>query len=968
MKGLYFTDIHTYPYNEFSKPTSDGRTSLIVEHDLTYRWVADNIRSARPDYVVFVGDTALTHGYLDAMSLTSIEQGYRAIREACTLVGAELFWMLGNHDFLNDASRIHVLPFIREVVADVCVREHLLFIPFFRDQDDWIKYREHYTDKIRKVFVHLDIVGARYNSSPNVCSNGISPTDFRFDTRVFAGHFHHPQALSANFLVMGACVYRNFSDEPVTNMPRGLIIESSDGSLERVANPHTSIYQTIRVDVEDPDYLEMSLNTVRHPERTFVRLIYPRSLEAEVQRASKRFLGLKTVPIRDRKKNQVQVPDLPSAFDPHSVVDKYLEVAPPQTDRVPLKEYQDYGHAVVQEVLGGVLKQTHRQVRFLGTHIENFLSIAQMDVRYDTVGVVYVDGVIEGRESDVSNGSGKSAMMEAPYWCLFGELVRPKEKSKAGGVDKVVNNRSKGGCLVSILMQVDDIEYQIVRTRKHPQFGDDLRVFQEGNLVSQGTTASEKYIKTLIGINSDTFKHVAMFADNLSTRFSSLGPRERMELVESVIQLHVYDNLYTVIHERGKQADGRCEATKISVERNRHVLNELNSQLDGQSRDLDALKHRIQDSISTKQFELQTANASIETLVADHAKKVKVAENVRPLLKELGFQLDDAKRLTSEASSSISQITNRQSLLNHQLSHAQSLNQGICPVCQRPYDQKVDTTGLETEIQELAANLVAWQAEHAKRVEGQANVQEQINGIQANANVIDGKINLLLVQLQTTRDSSRRLASEIASLSDQLVVHERNLGSLRTRIGEIVTETDKFQSQLAGFEDQARVIRYWVEGFSPNGGCRLWMVNDALKQLSDYSVDYASHLSDGYAVPTLSIGAKSTINLDVQTQAQDYSISSSGERRQVDLSIQFAVARLSSRYSGFSCNLMSLDEVEDKLDSASRRRLISLLNRIASSDQKIILIASHYKELKSYVDRVWTIVKSDEVSRLVSAA
>jgi DNA repair exonuclease SbcCD ATPase subunit len=124
-------------------------------------------------------------------------------------------------------------------------------------------------------------------------------------------------------------------------------------------------------------------------------------------------------------------------------------------------------------------------------------------------------------------------------------------------------------------------------------------------------------------------------------------------------------------------------------------------------------------------------------------------------------------------------------------------------------------------------------------------------------------------------------------------------------------------------------------------------------------------LSDGNVSPVLSINAKNDITLEVSSQGGEYGISSSGERRMVDLSLQLALSRLSSRHSGFSCNLMILDEVEDKLDASARRKLVELLVTIANKENKTILIASHYKDIKSYVGKVWTVVKQDGISSLV---
>src|SRR5438552_655420 len=111
------SDMHTYPFNEFSKPCGDGRTTLIQEHENTYDWIANLIEEHSPDIVVNLGDTGHTHGFLDSISATTIYNGDRKISQSCKLVKADKVTLLGNHDFDNEVSRVHNLPFIEDMIT-----------------------------------------------------------------------------------------------------------------------------------------------------------------------------------------------------------------------------------------------------------------------------------------------------------------------------------------------------------------------------------------------------------------------------------------------------------------------------------------------------------------------------------------------------------------------------------------------------------------------------------------------------------------------------------------------------------------------------------------------------------------------------------------------------------------------------------------------------------------------------------
>lgn len=976
MKCLYFTDIHTNPFNEFSRPTKDGRTSLIEEHDATYEWIASQVEEERPSLVVNLGDTSHTIGYLDAVSLTSIERGNRLIRNACSSVGAEFRTMIGNHDILNDASRVHVLPFIENTVTEVTLDEDrgILYIPFFRHEEDWkpLVSQALETGKVKRVLIHLDVVGARFNASPKLCKSGMNPCITESGPGVIGGHFHHPQVLSNNFYLIGSCMYRNFNDDVVSGMPRGIVIDEVngvptlhqsvvEGKLRRIENPHTSIYTTIRQESDDLDDFVSKFTSIPNPDRTYVRVIFPAKLTEVYDLYKDEFRGSRPVPVKEKKGNVVPIPGLPSAFDPHKVVDTYLAQNPP-SDSSLLDYHKSYIHSAVDAVLGTLLGKTQHSIRILGARIENFLSIQAQDIRFDSEGVIYLDGVLEGREADVSNGAGKSSIFEAIYWALFGELVRKFD----GGIDKIVNNKTRRNCLVSLFCIVDDQEYQIDRTRKHIQYGEDLRIYHNGSLVSEGVENSKRFMKNTFGIDSDIFKHTTLLVDSLATRFSTLAPRARMELLEAAVQLSMYDKLYDHLHTKLATFSRELEASLISIQRNEGVIQELGRNREGMSKSLSELTLTLSREIEAKREAMAKHQKELEDAVSGVKSKesllIKVRENLTTVRAEAKSKTDEEK----QASDNVRQANINVRLLEKELQDHRTLASGTCPTCRRPFENPVvDTTEVETRLAEARKILDAWQA-HENLVRSQASaLRTSCTDLQGQDALLVSKIDALKAQEHRARAAVISCQSDIASTTSQTEVHKNNLVALENRIGVLQQETEDLKTKAEAKRVDKDIASYWDSGFSPKGGCRVWLSHDALSQLSEHSVDYASFLSDGYEVPRLVVASNNSISLDVDTQAENYGLSSSGERRKIDLAIQLALSKLAAKYAGFSCNLLLLDEIDDKLDASSRRRLVNLLQRIAVNDRKTIIIASHYKEIGSYVDRVWTMRKTDGVSILV---
>lgn len=967
MKALYWTDHHVYPYNEFSRPTTDGRTTLLEEHEKTYQWIANTIRQEKPDFVFNLGDTAQTIGFLDALSLTCIEQGETLIDDACQSVGAEIRRMIGNHDILSDATRIHVFPFLKNVVSEVRYEHPFLFVPFYRDISEWRPaYEAAMAQGPHRVYIHLDVVGGRFNSSSHACTSGFIAQG---PTQVYAGHFHHPQDVGPNIHILGSCMYRNFSDERAGFSPRGLYIDDfypdgrHTGLGRRIENPHTSIYTTIKQESEDEYTFIQSIEAIEHPGRTYARLVYPKALQSVADRHAPSFRGVRHVVVGDRKRSQVVVPaDLPSALDPRKIVDTYLKTsAPNQEDPEP---YREYAYDMIDKYIGKITQVPQRRLTILAAHLENFSSYLSADVRFDECGVVYVDGVWADRESDVSNGSGKSSIFESVYWCLFGELIQ------GATADEIVNTQTRCNCMVSLYCLVDGVEYQFTRYRKHQQFGDDFRIFMNGGLVSQGTTASNKYLVNNFGVTSDLFKQIVLLVDSLSTRFSVLSARSRMELIESVMHLDIYDTLHERIHAdlgtKQKQSDLKFN----TVQRLSSSLETIERECAIKRAGAEELKSSIELTIADKRQIIQERQASSNSIDAAMPTKNQQLSTLGGQILGVRKILNDYFAQEAEQNRHRMEIVRAQTVTAKAYMDKKALAAGQCPTCLRPYTDAV----LEAEIKLLGDRMQAenesleqinlWFARIAQEKLG---YQQEVNNLQQTQAAIRQKVQLMESQKWSDQASIKSAQSDIERCQATLNTQDAQIQEMENRSEALELELHVAKGELNDLQAQLVIASYWDLGFSSKGGCRTWLIQDTLNQLSDFAADYASLLTDGHAVPQ--IGASgNTITFDVNTQGGSYKRSSSGERRAMDLSIQFALSKLASRFSGFSCNALILDEVDDKLDASARRRLISLMMKISQQDQKIVLIASHNKDVRSHVDRVWTVVRSGGVSRVSSSA
>src|ERR1700704_1586194 len=161
----------------------------------------------------------------------------------------------------------------------------------------------------------------------------------------------------------------------------------------------------------------------------------------------------------------------------------------------------------------------------LGTmHVENFLSFGEVDFDFDDAGFVLVEGL---------NGSGKSGMVDALLWCLFGKTLRGYEH------DEVIHRRKVDeGCLVKVRLTDGDELYTVTRSRRHSKLKTSLRLTHD-NFGEDFSGPSEKEtqaaIERTLRCSYKTFLQCVVFGQDRAYRFSSLTDAEQKKILDDVL-------------------------------------------------------------------------------------------------------------------------------------------------------------------------------------------------------------------------------------------------------------------------------------------------------------------------------------------------------------------------------------------------------------------------------------------------
>ena len=158
--------------------------------------------------------------------------------------------------------------------------------------------------------------------------------------------------------------------------------------------------------------------------------------------------------------------------------------------------------------------------------IENFLSIEEAKIDFeDFTELVRVVGVNNDTKPKSSNGAGKSSIIEAIAFALFGKTIRKTtEKSLA-------NLHTKGKCKVTIRVNDNVI---IERTKKPPM----LKVFVDGeNCTREGVMQTQKYLESILNTNASVFLASIVFGQANSTNFLTASAEEKRNIIQNFLSV-----------------------------------------------------------------------------------------------------------------------------------------------------------------------------------------------------------------------------------------------------------------------------------------------------------------------------------------------------------------------------------------------------------------------------------------------
>ena len=388
-----------------------------------------------------------------------------------------------------------------------------------------------------------------------------------------------------------------------------------------------------------------------------------------------------------------------------------------------------------------------------------------------------------------SNGSGKSSILSALNYVIFGESIANKIKKS-----NLVNKINKKNLEVSLEFEKDGTQYRIERGRS-PEY---LRFFVNGEDLAQGENKdTQEDINKAIGMSPDLFYQICLMTASAPT-FMEMNAAGQREIIEQLLGVQILTDKAEKLKEKVKEVkqiiateEVRLATVKSAndeiIKRNeiqkadyQNKLNEYETNRNKKVEEYEKAYKVLAEVDIEKEIENHKFNESVNQIIADNAKITLDKNENTKKLDSLNINLTNIKN----ALESLSKINIEEEIKKHkEIESIQEKNKEVSTKILEESNKLNDVDRQLIEVSHTLTNL-------AQQNIGITNETKQLNEkIESENKIIkDNEENLKKIENNTCPTCGAKLTGENTKLSEKYIesikVSNEKISGFRNQIAE----------------------------------------------------------------------------------------------------------------------------------------------------------------------------------------
>jgi DNA repair exonuclease SbcCD ATPase subunit len=535
-----------------------------------------------------------------------------------------------------------------------------------------------------------------------------------------------------------------------------------------------------------------------------------------------------------------------------------------------------------------------------------------------------------------SNGAGKSTMLDALCFVLFGKPFRSVNKPL------LLNSINGKDCLVEVEFNSGNKHYKIIRGIKPNVF----EIWQDGEMINQDAAVRDyqEYLeKFILKLNYKSFTQIVILGSASFTPFMQLSASDRRSIIEELLDIQVFSAMNNILKDKITMNKDATITKKYDID-----LTEQKYSL--QKKHIDELKQNNEDKVKEYEGEISGSANTISTLAeqielfSNEVQQLQILVNAKA---ETEAKVKTITKLESQIESNLSKFRKDINFFQHN---------DDCPTCRQAIAMEFkekELTLLGTKVtecdhglQELEKKLLDEQSKLNSISETQKKIQElQIEIATKNTTITE--TNKYIKRLEKQIEDLKLNKSSTDKEEQELSIINESLSQLKQHLRTLIDEKTYYEVASGLLKDtgiKTKIIKQYLPIINK-------LVNKYLASF-DFFVNF--NLDESF---------KETI----KSRHRDdftYDSFSEGEKQKIDLALLFSWRAVAKLKNSANTNLLILDEVFDSsLDANGTEYLMTILQMLEGTN---VFVISHKGDILQ--DKFRNVIRFEKVknfSRIV---
>ena len=369
------------------------------------------------------------------------------------------------------------------------------------------------------------------------------------------------------------------------------------------------------------------------------------------------------------------------------------------------------------------------------------------------------------------NGSGKSTMLDALCFGLFGKAFRNITKPS------LLNSINNKDCVVEIEFDTGNKSYKIIRGIKPNIF----EIWCDGVLVNQDAAARDyqEYLeKFIIKLNYKSFTQIVILGSASFVPFMQLSNSDRRAIIEDLLDIQIFSTMNGILKDKLSNNKDLTVSKKYEIDlaQQKH---------DMQEKHINELKQNNDDKVKEHEQEIANNQVTIQTLhddIANLSSQVTTLQTEVESKTEVEDKVKKITKLESQIESNLSKFKKDITFFEHN---------DNCPTCRQAIElgfKQDELASLHTKASECENGLKSIEQkllDEQNRLNKITEIQKEVQSLQikiatntttiTETNKYIGRLQKQIDELKSVQTSTDREQEQLKSLKDALLLLQNEL-------------------------------------------------------------------------------------------------------------------------------------------------------------------------------------------------